>query len=285
MLYISPEQLIASNIKLISLPAIVDQINQLVNDPSASAADIADAVDQDATLAARLLQIVNSPFYCFPSRNDTLSMAVTVLGNQPLLDLVIAAAIIKRFKIDIDPAFNTEIFWCHSITTAIVARRLALKLRLPNPEHFFVTGVLHDIGKIVLYLTMPNESITLLEKLQKPDCDIDNIERRLFGFTHDDVAVALLSAWHFPESIIAPIRGHVLLEEAEPLLKHAALLHLANNIANNMQAPVSRDDDTVLNPRAIELLQLTPDSVEAIYEETYRHLDELLEIFYYDVAG
>jgi len=285
VLNMSPEQLIDSNIKLVSLPAIVAQINQMTNDPTASAADIAQAIDQDTALTARLLKIINSPFYRFPSKIDTLSMAITVLGTRQLRDLVVAAAVIKRFQSKIDPAFNIEVFWCHSITTAIASRLIALKLMLANSERFFVIGLLHDIGKMVMYLTLPNESITLMNELKKPDCDIANIERQIFGFTHDDVGVALMSAWHFPESIIEPVRAHVYLEAPETYLKDAALLHLANNIANNMQSPISRDDDTMLNPKAIELLQLAPETIEAIYEETYRHLDELLEIFYYDIAA
>lgn len=285
MLNMSPDQLIDSNIKLVSLPAIVAHVNQLANDPSASAADIAYAIGQDPALTARLLKIVNSPFYRFPSQIDTLSMAVTVLGTRQLRDLVIAAAIIKRFQSKIDPAFNIEVFWCHSITCAIAARNIALKLMLANSERFFVAGLLHDIGKMVMYLLLPNESFKLLKEMEKPDCDIENIEHNIFGFTHDDVGVALLTAWHFPESLIAPIRAHVALEGPDQYLKDAALIHLANNIANNLQAPISRDDDTMLNPKAIDLLQLTPEMIETVYEETYRHMDVLLEIFYYDIAA
>ena len=285
MLNMSPDQLIESNIKLVSLPAIIAQVNQLANDPNASAADIAHVIGLDAALTARLLKIVNSPFYRFPSKIDTLSMAVTVLGTRQLRDLVIAAAIIKRFQSKIDPAFNIEVFWCHSVTCAIAARAIALKLMLPNSERFFVAGLLHDIGKMVMYLMLPNESIKLLKELEKTNCDIDSIERKIFGFSHDDVGAALLSAWHFPESLIAPIRGHLSLDSTGQYGKDTAIIHLANNIANNLQAPISRDDDTMLNPKATELLQLSPEMIEEIYEETYRHMDELLQIFFYDIAA
>jgi len=281
----SPEQLINSNIKLVSLPAIVAQVNQMTNDPTTSAADIAQAISQDPALTARLLKIVNSPFYRFPSKIDSLSMAVTVLGTRQLRDLVISAAVIKRFQSNIDPAFNIEVFWCHSITTAIASRQLALKLMLANSERIFVTGLLHDIGKMVMYLTLPNESFKLLNELENADCDVANIEQKVFGFTHDDVGVALMKAWHFPESIYLPIRDHVLLNGEESDIKDAALLHIANHIANNMQEPIARDDDIPLNPRASEILQLTPEMIEEVYEETYRHLDELLEIFYYELAA
>lgn len=285
MLNMSPEQLINSNIKLVSLPAIVAQINQMTNDPTTSAADIAEAISQDPALTARLLKIVNSPFYRFPSSIDSLSMAVTVLGTRQLRDLVISAAVIKRFQSNIDPAFNIEVFWCHSVTTAIASRLLALKLMLANTERFFVTGLLHDIGKMVMYLTLPNESFKLLSEMDKADCDVANIEQKLFGFTHDDVGVALMKSWHFPETITQPIRDHVLLTGDSGDMKAAALLHIANHIANNMQEPIARDDDIPLNPRASEILQLTPEMIEEVYEETYRHLDQLLEVFYYDLAA
>jgi putative nucleotidyltransferase with HDIG domain len=285
VLNMSPEQLINSNLKLVSLPAIVAHVNRMADDPTASAADIAHAIGQDPALTSRLLKIVNSPFYRFPTKIDTLSMAVTVLGTRQLRDLVIAAAIIKRFQSKIDQVFDLEIFWCHSITCAIAARTIALQLALANTERFFVAGLLHDIGKMVMYLLLPNESIQLIRELEKPDCDVSTIEHRIFGFTHDDVGVALMQAWHFPETVIAPIRAHVSLQGAEQYQKDAALIHLANNVANNLQTPISRDDDTVLDPRAAELLELTPEAIEAIYEDTYQHLDALLEVFYYDIAS
>lgn len=285
MLNMSPEQLIDSNIKLVSLPAIVAQVNQMVNDPTVSAADIAMAIGQDTALTARLLKIVNSPFYRFPSKIETLSMAITVLGTRQLRDLVITAVIIKRFQSNIDPAFDLETFWCHSVTAAIASRAIALKLMLANSERFFVTGLLHDIGKMVMYLTLPNESIRLVKALENPDCDIEHIEQEIFGFRHDDVSIALMSAWHFPESLIAPVRSYIALQGPPETLKDAAVLHLANNIANNMQTPISRDDDTVLNPAALEILGLSGEDVETIYEETYRNLDALLEVFYYDIAA
>jgi len=280
----SPEQLIHSHFKLLSLPTMVARLNPLVDDPTTSATDIARVIAQDAALTARLLKIVNCPFYRLPAKIDSLDMALSVLDTHQLRDLVLSAAVIKRFQTNIDPAFDVEVFWCHSITTAIAARLLASKMTLANPERFFVTGLLHDIGKMVMYLTLPNESFRLIQELEKPGCDVANIEQQLFGFTHDDVGVALLKAWNFPESIIGPVRYHALLNANEQDMQDAALLHIANNIANNMQEPISRDDDTPLNQKATEVLQLTPEVIEEVYEETYHHLDELLEIFYYDLV-
>lgn len=281
----SAQELISNNLRLVSLPAIVAQVIAMVNDPDSSAAEIAQVVGQDPALTARLLKVVNSPFYNFPSRIDTLSMGVAVLGTRQLRDLVIASAVTKRFAGNVDPAFDMETFWCHSITTAIAAHSLALRLSLPESERYFVAGLLHDIGKLVMYLLLPNESIRMHQELKKESCDLVNIERQIFGFTHDDMGVALLSAWQLPDTLCKPIEFHHALAGDNPWMRDAALIHLANNIANNLQAPVSRDDDTLLNPRALQLLQTDEHIIEAVHEETYRHLDQLLEILYYEVAA
>jgi len=282
---LSPEQLIDSHIRQISLPSIVAQVNQMANEPTASAADIAQTISQDSALTLRLLKIVNSPFYSFPAWINSLSMAVTVLGTRQLRDLVIAAGIIKRFQINSNPEFDAETFWCHSITTGIVARTIALRLMLENSERFFVTGLVHDIGKLIMSLIEPAEFRALKLELGKQNCDVANIEQKIFGYTHDELAVVLLKDWQFPESIYIPVGKHVTLQHAGRHEKDTALLHLANHIANNLQAPVSRDDDIVLNPRAIKILAIAPEMIEAVYEESYRHLDELLDIFYYEIAA
>jgi len=282
---LSPEQLIDSHVRQISLPSIVAQVNQMANEPTASAAEIAQTISQDSALTLRLLKIVNSPFYSFPTWINSLSMAVTVLGTRQLRDLVIAAGIIKRFQININPEFDAEAFWCHSITTGIAARTIALRLMLDNSERFFVTGLVHDIGKLIMSLTEPAEFRTLKLELGKQNCDIANIEQKIFGYTHDELAVVLLKDWQFPESIYIPVGNHVTLQHGGRHEKDTALLHLANHIANNLQAPFSRDDDIVLNPRAIKILAITPEMIEAVYEESYRHLDELLDIFYYEIAA
>ena len=281
----TPEELIGDNLKLVSLPAIVGQINQLLNDPNSSAADIAHLISQDPALTARLLKLVNSPFYNFPSQVDTLSMAVTILGTKQLRDLVIATTVVKQFKPSPEVNFDLETFWCHSITAGIAARTIAMAQNLANSERLFISGLLHDIGKMIMSLLLPREMESLNKVNDNPNIKIENPEEQIFGFTHSELANELLASWHFPESLAQPILHHHDLASDEEFKTDTAIVHIANVIANNIQAPISKDDDTILNPEALKTLGIDQATVESYYEEVYNLLDDVLQLLYYDLAA
>lgn len=284
MATMTPQELIGDNLKLVSLPEIVAKINQLLNDPNSSAADIAHLVGQDPVLTARLLKLVNSPFYNFPSQVDTLSMAVTILGTRQLRDLVIATTVVNHFK-DTDHNFDLEKFWCHSIATGLAARTIALAQNIPNSERLFISGLLHDIGKMIMALLLPKETESLNRVNENTSIKIENPEEQIFGFTHGQLANELLASWHFPESISQPIHHHHTLACDEEFKVDTAIIHIANVIANNIQAPISTDDDTILKMEALVTLGIDQATVESQYEEVYSLLDDILQLLYYDLAA
>ena len=285
MATMTPEELIGDNLKLISLPAVVAQINQLLNDPNSSAADIAHTIGQDPVLTARLLKLVNSPFYNFPSQVDTLSMAVTILGTRQLRDLVIATTVVNHFKVSTDISFDMEAFWCHSISTGIAARTIALSLNIQNSERLFISGLLHDIGKMIMSLLLPRETESLFKVNENPTLNIENPEKQIFGFTHGHLSNELLASWHFPESISQAILHHHDLQSDNEFKVDTAILHVANVIANNIQAPISKDDDTILKIEALKILDIDKATVESYYEEVYNCMDDILQLLYYDLAA
>lgn len=278
----SPQDVINSNIKLVSLPAIISKVNATLNNPNSSAADIAELISQEPALTARLLKIVNSPFYNFPSKIDTISMAVTVLGTRQLRDLIIATTLIKQFNGKSYGHYDVETFWCHSITTGLAARAIALDKNIPNSERLFICGLLHDIGKMLMSVLLPKETaeVQLLSR-QKGK----NPEIQVFGFTHDALGACLLQHWHFPESLATPIRHHHNLMSPDQYITDTAILHIANVIANNIQTPVSADDDTLLDPLALNALAMSEQDIEPYYESVYQTLDSILQTLYYDIAA
>lgn len=286
MVAITAEELIGENLKLVSLPAVVTRINELLNEPNATAADIAHYISQDTALTAQLLKLVNSPFYSFPSKVDTISMAVTILGTRQLRDLVIATTVVSHFVPDPNVDFDIETFWCHSITTGIAARVIALSLKIPNSERLFISGLLHDIGKMIMSILLPRETESLNMANQATISRVSNdIEKQIFGFTHAELGQVLLDSWQFPQTISQPIAHHHDMQCDEAFNKDTAVLHIANVIANNIQAPVSRDDDTILMPEALEIMKLDQRAVEAYYQQVYELLDDILQLLYYDIAA
>jgi putative nucleotidyltransferase with HDIG domain len=278
-------ELVKKNIQLVSLPEIVIRLNSLINDPNASATDIAKVISQDPALTARLLKIVNSPLYNLQQKIDSVNNAVNILGTRQLRDLIIAATVIKRFRKNIDAIFDLETFWCHSIATGIAARTIATQLKQPNTERLFIAGLLHDMGKMVMFLLLPNESVQFLKACQNQKLHLQATEQQVFGFTHAQLGAELLRTWQFPESMIESTAFHHNPDEAKHFPQDAAIVHLANAIANDIQAPVSPDDDTLLNEAAITLLGLDQHTIEAFHETVYAQLDEVLKVLYYEMAA
>ena len=276
------QELVNSNIKLVSLPAIVTRINEILTSPTTSAADIAECISQDPALTLRLLKIVNSPLYNFPSKIETVSMAITVLGTRQLHDLVVATTLVKKFKSSKDSNFSIETFWCHSIATALAARIIAVDKKIPNAERIFICGLLHDIGKMLMSELLP----TPTDELNKANSQFTtNNEKRIFGFTHDELGECLLNSWDFPDTLAMPILHHHDLLCPDKYKTDTAIVHIGNVIANNIQAPISLDDDTLLNPLALQILCMDERRMESYYETVYQRLDHLLQTLYYDIAA
>ncbi len=280
---LTAKELIDDTLELISLPDVVHRINLMVEDPHSSAADIGQLICEDPVLTARLLKVVNSPMFGFPSRIDTISMAITILGTRQLRDLVLATAVVGQFyNLSNNTVVKMETFWRHSICTAIAARTIGLHLRVNNSERFFVAGLLHDIGKLVMYLTHPDASTQVIELSAEPGYKNTTIEKSIFGFTHEDVSAELLNQWQLPDSLIEPARYHHHPVRATHFPKETAAVHIADAIANNIQTPLSLDDDNSIQDITWSILDLEPGMLERITEEVHKLLEGSLQILYYE---
>ena len=282
---LTPKELIQKNINLLSLPQTAIRINSMVSDPNSTASDIGDIISQDPALTARLLRVVNSAFYAFPSQIDTISMAITVLGTRQLRDLVMTTSVINHFRDIPANVVDMENFWCHSLTTAIAAKNFANHMKISNSDRLFVAGLLHDIGKLVMYITLPDPSRQVMEIAGEPQIDSDHVEEAIFGFNHAELGAELLRQWKLPESLIEPVAYHHIPTSAKVYQQETAIVHLANVIANNIQSPISTDDDTMADPLTWKLLGLDPSLLERLHEEVYTQLDDVLNIFYYTQAA
>ncbi len=282
---LTPKDLISDNLELVSLPEIVTQLNEMVDDPTCTAADIGEVIIQDAALSARLLKIVNSPFYSFPSRIDTISMAITIVGTRQLRDLVLATSVTGKFRSIPSDLVNIDVFWHHSLACATAARIIANQLRINNSERFFVAGLLHDIGKMVMYLAQPDLSRQVLELCEQPDVELDKLEIKAFGFHHATLGGELLREWRLPESLIEPVEYHHFPSGASKFRLETAAVHMGNAIANTVEPVISRDDDLPIDTEVWNTIGMEPENLEELISETQRQLGSVLQIIYYNEAA
>lgn len=280
----SPRDLISDNLELISLPELVIKLNQMVEDPRCSANDIANVIMQDVALSAHLLQIANSPFYSLPSKVDSVSMAITIIGTRQLKDMILAATIVNHFSIIPGNLVPINQFWQHNIACATACKIVAEQLNNRNQERFFLAGLLHDIGKLVMYYAEPGLSRQVINEAAETEGSLNQLEEKIFGFNHTAVGAELLQQWSFPESLIEPVRFHHTPEIAQQFQLEAAAVHLANAVANTLRPVISVDDDLPVNPDVWKYLGLPESSLDTIITETGNSIGHMLEVLYMQAA-
>ncbi len=156
------EELVKGIEHLVSLPDVCIKVNMMADSPLYSAKDIGEVISLDTDLSARLLSLVNSAFYGMRAPVETISRAVTVIGTKGLRNLVLVTSAAEIFTgIPADLVDMTE-FWRYSVTTGIIAKALSTRCNVLPGERLFVMGVLHDIGRLVIYLRLPEQSRDVL---------------------------------------------------------------------------------------------------------------------------
>ncbi|HEY9150613.1 MAG: HDOD domain-containing protein [Gammaproteobacteria bacterium] len=270
--------LIDDTLELASLPAVVLRALELLNAPDSSAADIGQVISEDPALSVRLLRIVNSSFYGFPSRIETISRAITIVGTLEITDLVLGSSAVEAFAGLPNELIEMQQFWEHSLYAGVVARVLARHHRAPNTERFFVSGLLHDIGSLVLYNQRPEESRRALE-LARAGRPLHQVEQEIFGFDHSDVGAELMQAWNLPDAFIEAARHHHRPVEAQEFPLETAMVHLADVIAAGAHLTGSATNQVPpLEPRAWELTGLSLDITESVIEEADRQYADALAV-------
>ncbi len=262
------KDLITDTIELASLPSVVMTAMEMLDNPKTSASDIGEIISQDPGLTIKLLKIVNSAFYGFPSRIDTISRAITIVGTLELTDLILGSSAIQVFSRIPNRLVNMRQFWEHSLYTAVVARILARYLRAPNTERCFVMGLLHDVGSLIMYRQRPDESRQALEMAANNDIPVHIAECEIFGFDHGEVGAELMRSWNLPDSFITAARFHHQPSAADSHRLETATIHLADVIAGMVHTTTSTTTQTPpLEAGAWELTGLSVDIVETVSTE------------------
>lgn len=227
--------LVQNNTQLLSLPEVCLRIQQLAEDPYANMNEFAQLVAQDPALTIRLLRLVNSACYGFPGRVDTISRAVNLVGIAELRNLTLAMAAMEVFGGLENERFDMLNFWRHSVYCALVGRFLARRARVLHAERLFIIGLLHDVGRLLVFNLMPEQAARIEQRMLAGE-DICTAERAELGFDHAEVGYELLSLWQLPKPLRIAVALHHLPEVAEEAQLETAIAHLANGIAHQVES-------------------------------------------------
>ncbi len=238
--------LIAKIQSMPTLPTIALRVIEAASDPKSSANDLMKIISPDVSLTTKILKIANSPFYGLTREVSTLQHAVTVLGFLEIRTLVIVTAAFESFKdFEQNEKFDINKFWKHSFCCGLAARVIAKDLNNKSNE-LFVAGLLHDIGKLAMYLAFPIEFMTHEEIMSplKIKYTAFEAEKGVFGMTHDEVGMKLLERWMFPKSLITAVGFHHHPRKADKKSLYPVIIHVADLLTHVYEMEGEDEDDS-----------------------------------------
>jgi len=269
------ERIDKSEIKLPEVPSIVFELNEVVSAPLVSASDIARIVQRSPSLTSLLLRIVNSAFYGLPSRVDDISRAVTLIGSKETSGLALGISTMTMFKDIPQQIIDTRSFMKHSIACGIISRILAARNNIPQTEQLFVSGLLHDIGRLIAYKYFPGEAKGLLQMAMAQGQPLYPIEPSQLGCRHTDIAQHLLRKWKLPFSLENNIFFHHRPSSA-PDRDKAAIVHMADLIANGLGLGSSGERFPAgFDEAAWDKLNMTPGVLTSVVEQAIHQLGSM----------
>lgn len=266
-------------IKLPEMPSTAFELNEIVEDPTASVHSIAEVVNKSPSLATLLLRIVNSSFYGFPSKINDISRAVTIIGTREITGLALGLSIVKSFKDIPEDILDMSSFLRHSIACGIMSRVLAANKNIQQTEQMFVSGLLHDIGRLIIYQYFPDQAKALLNLTSTSDKLLYQQENSLFGGNHTLIGKYLLKTWKLPLELENNIFFHHKPSEAHDPIK-AAIIHLADIMVNALRLGSSGERFVpTFDDKAWDNLDISPSILETIVRHTIHQLVPLESFF------
>jgi HD-like signal output (HDOD) protein len=188
---------------------IVGEVIKTIYDESSSAADLAEIIERDPPLTAKILKVANSAYYGATKRITSLQRAVVILGFGTIKELVTTIAIVHSFfHQDSTSGIDRAGLWLHSVGTAKASQLIAARTGTPRADIGYTIGLLHDIGKIVLALSFPDLYSNVLDYSIKKDIKIIEAERKVLNIDHCMIGSILCSIWDLPDELSNPILYH-----------------------------------------------------------------------------
>ncbi len=235
----SAPEIIERIVELPSLPSVYQRVREALDDPNGSIEAVAQIVATDPSMTARVLKVANSALYGLPTRVESVSRALTIIGTAETQNLILATAVISVFQDLPLGAVSMRSFWEHSIACAVAARAIARRMSINGPEPYYLAGLLHDIGRLPFFILEPQiMSETLLAHRDRQG-HLWELEQEFFGTTHGEVGSALLEQWDIPAIYCSAAALHHGQSRYKPWPREAAVIHVADLIVNSLRIGTS----------------------------------------------
>ena len=257
-----------------SLPAVVMELLTSIDQEDVDISVLAKKVSHDQALTAKTLRLANCSLYGLQVKVTTIQQAIIYLGFQTTRNLITAAAVTGCFAQGQCPGFDDKAFWRHSIAAGACCRVLARRLRF-NQDVAFTAGLLHDIGRLVLVSTFPEQYQQVLEYQRQQDVGVLDAERAIMGVDHVDAGMALSDHWNFSDTMKMAIAHHHDPDAPGAGLL-AAIVHVANAIVHALDLAGDEEDLVpTVSASAWTALGLNEEAYLHVFRETELQFEEI----------
>lgn len=186
-----------------TLPPVAVKILEVASDENSSRNEIVRLLETDQSLTAKILRIANSAFLGVSREVTTVEKATALLGLEFIRSMALSILVVNTFDSDENETFRMSDFWHHSFACAIAGELLAEKLGYPQPKEAFVGGLLHDLGKLVLFRWNPGLYGSIVSSARETHNSLLSQEEAQLGIGHTQVAKILMETWNFPKSLVS----------------------------------------------------------------------------------
>ncbi len=223
----TPKNIIANVHEIGSLPQSLAAVMKIINDPYATSDRIADVISKDVSLTTRVLKMVNSAHYSRSGKVTKISEAVLMMGINSIRMLTLSSSVFGMIPDrELTSKFDIRRIWRHLIETGTAARAIANEIGYDEPEEAFISGILHDIGMIIMLLHFKNDYIGAINMVQSTNLRLEEVEEETFGFNHCEIGSELISSFKLPQNLVFSTANHHNIENESVFTEETTLNYI-----------------------------------------------------------
>jgi len=275
------QNIIMSTRDLPAMPQVASKVLELSSDPNTSAAQLQQVIADDQAMTARILKIANSAMYSCSRKIKTLTEAIVMLGFNSIRSLVVTSAARNLYNTRKSRSgLKERLLWEHSIGAGFACRLMAQKHAPALTEEAFLAGLMHDIGKLVLNIRIPEQFDEIVQVVYNENRSFHMTELEHFGFSHAEVGALLVNKWKLSPVLEDVIRNHHNPESVSPDNPLLLYLDLSNKLCHKLGIGFSDEPDLDLyNSQANQILGLSETAFDEVISQLQETLETEMEIF------
>lgn len=252
-----------------TLPTVLEEVSKLLEDPRSSTQQVAKLISRDQVLSAKVLKMVNSPVYGFPGRISTIQHALVLLGNNVIRGLIISTSVFELMTTSMSG------LWEHSVGCAMACGVIAREAGFKEPEEYAVAGLLHDLGKVIVALQLPQAREDIERAVQEEDLHYLEAEKKVLGFGHDRINAWVADHWNLPVNLKIGISGHHRPVSAQHYPKMACVVHVGDFVTRILEIGSGGEDHVpFLDPQALDMLSLNLSHLDKVMDAMLAEIED-----------